>query len=475
MNPGKKHPIPEPPPPALEVAEPARALNRCDDHFYEELTRINNELANLHREVARQNADLAAAQKKLQVSEQRYRSLSACSPIGILEMDVAGRCLYTNPHWQAITGLSADESLGDGWQGALDKRDGAAFLAEWNPAPRAGLEFSREVRFVTTHGDQRWAQVRSRAILAPSGEIAGRVSTVEDITSRKQAEVALEKAHLDLVDVSRRAGMAEVAASVLHNVGNVLNSVNVATACVAERIRESRSANLSKVVTMLREHEADLAAFLSDDPKGTQLPGYLEQLAGHLAGEQAATLTELDGLQRNIEHINDIVAMQQSYATFGGVKEIINVVNLVEDSLRMHEDALRRHRVEVVREFESVPPLNVEKHKILQILVNLVRNAKYACDESDRPDKRMTVRVANGNRVRISVMDNGIGIPPENLTRIFSHGFTTRKGGHGFGLHSSALAAMEMGGSLTVQSDGPGQGAIFTLELPGPTQEDSHE
>jgi signal transduction histidine kinase len=123
--------------------------------------------------------------------------------------------------------------------------------------------------------------------------------------------------------------------------------------------------------------------------------------------------------------------------------------------------------VELIREFEDVPPINVEKHKILQILVNLVRNAKYACDDSGRPDKRVTVRVTNGDGwIKISVADNGVGIPPENLTRIFSQGFTTRKGGHGFGLHSSALAVKEMGGQLLVHSDGPGRGATFTLDLP---------
>ena len=166
--------------------------------------------------------------------------------------------------------------------------------------------------------------------------------------------------------------------------------------------------------------------------------------------------------------------MQQSYAGFGGVKEMIDVVKLVEDSLRMNEGSMSRHHVAVIREFEKVPPLNLEKHKMLQILVNLLRNAKHACDESGRADKRLTVRVANGHgRITVSVLDNGIGIPPENLTRIFNHGFTTRKEGHGFGLHSGALAAKELGGSLTVQSDGPGQGAAFTLELPCPRQEHS--
>jgi signal transduction histidine kinase len=181
-------------------------------------------------------------------------------------------------------------------------------------------------------------------------------------------------------------------------------------------------------------------------------------------------------LRRNVEHIKEIVAMQQNYATVGGVKEMINVVNLVEDSLRMNESALRRHQVEVVREFEPVPTLNVEKHKILQILVNLLRNAKHACQHSERADKRLTVRVANGDgRIKISVIDNGVGIPPEHLTRIFSHGFTTRKDGHGFGLHSGALAAKEMGGSLTVHSDGTGLGATFTFELPCPIRDNPHE
>jgi C4-dicarboxylate-specific signal transduction histidine kinase len=107
---------------------------------------------------------------------------------------------------------------------------------------------------------------------------------------------------------------------------------------------------------------------------------------------------------------------------------------------------------------------------VLQILVNLIRNAKYACDEAGRPDKRLSMRVTKGDElVRIAVRDNGIGIPPENLTRIFGHGFTTKKDGHGFGLHSGALAAKELGGSLTAHSDGVGRGATFTLELPLPT------
>ena len=241
--------------------------------------------------------------------------------------------------------------------------------------------------------------------------------------------------------------MPAIATNVLHNVGNVLNSVNVSTGLIVESVKKSRISSLARVVVLLRDNADDLGAFITNDSKGKHLPAYLAQLSEHLQADQEAIVSELDSLRRNVEHIKEIVAMQQNYATFGGVKEMVNVANLVEDSMRMNEGALSRHGVEVIREFENVPTMNVEKHKILQILVNLVRNAMYACDESGRVDKRMTVRVTNGNeRVKISVIDNGIGIPRKNLTRIFSHGFTPRKSGHGFGLHSGALAAMEMGG-----------------------------
>ncbi len=288
-----------------------------------------------------------------------------------------------------------------------------------------------------------------------------------EIEERKRMELENERIHGELLVKSRQAGMAEIATNVLHNIGNVLNSVNVSASLVVDNVKQSRAASLAKVAAMLREHERDLGTFITADPKGRQLPGYLGQLAEQLLADQTTTVQELELLLKNIEHIKDVVTMQQSYARVSAVKEIISVRDLVEDSLRMNADSLNRHQVKVIREFDDVPPLNLEKHKILQVLMNLIRNARHACDESGREDKQIKMRVTHGEgRIKISVMDNGVGIPPENLTRIFSHGFTTRKHGHGFGLHSGALAAKEMGGSLTVHSDGIGRGAMFTLELP---------
>jgi signal transduction histidine kinase len=294
-----------------------------------------------------------------------------------------------------------------------------------------------------------------------------RAQLAETLARLDERTREVEKTHAQLLLASRQAGMAEIATNVLHNVGNVLNSVNISASVVVESVKKSKVSSLAKVVVLLQEHEHDLGTFITSDPKGRQLPAYLAQLSDHFREQHLATVKELDLLRGNIDHIKEIVAMQQSYAKVSGVKEIVNLNDLVEDSLRMNEGALNRHKVQVIREFETVGPMNVEKHKILQILVNLIRNAKHACQDSKRVDKQLTVRVANGaGCVRISVADNGVGVPPENLTRIFNHGFTTKKDGHGFGLHSGALAAKVMGGSLTVHSNGSGLGAMFTLELP---------
>jgi PAS domain S-box-containing protein len=289
-----------------------------------------------------------------------------------------------------------------------------------------------------------------------------------DITEQKHAEEQLELLNKRLLESSRLAGMAEVATGVLHNVGNVLNSVNVSSTLICNQVRNSRTSRLRDVILLLNRNSSNLVDFLTNDPKGKIVPSYLTNLSDRLADEQQDLLRELELLVKNIEHIKEIVAMQQNYARVSGIIETLSIRNLVEDALQMHTAALARHGILVVREYQEVPVISVDKHKVLQILVNLIRNAKYAMDSAARRDKRLTVSIqmTETNTVQITVADNGIGISQENLTRIFSHGFTTKREGHGFGLHSGALAAREMGGSLYARSDGPGQGATFILELP---------
>jgi PAS domain S-box-containing protein len=313
-----------------------------------------------------------------------------------------------------------------------------------------------------------WVLTTKMPFRNKAGAIIGTFGISKDITPIKEAEARLEAAHQQLLETSRLAGMAEVATSVLHNVGNVLNSVNVSTTLVLELVKKSRLNHLGRLAALIQEQRPQLAEFFTADPRGRQLPDYLVKLTEHLVAEQAQLTAEVELTRKNVEHIRDIVTMQQNYAKVSGVVETVKLTDLVEDALRMNAGALSRHQVKVIRDYPAVVgECQTERHKVLQILVNLIRNAKYACEDSGRADRCLTLRVrASAGRASITVLDNGVGIPAENLTRIFNHGFTTRQQGHGFGLHSGALAARELGGSLTAASDGPGTGAQFTLELP---------
>ncbi len=297
----------------------------------------------------------------------------------------------------------------------------------------------------------------------------------EQVAAKERARAELAEAQENLVLTSRRAGMAEVATGVLHNVGNVLNSVNVSAGILSERLRRSSVESVAKAAALLRIQGDQLARFLTEDPKGKTLPAFLEKLGDVLAQDKRDMQTEIKSLAKNIDHIKIIVSMQQGYAKIGGVVEELDPRDLVEDAIQINNASLKRQQIQLIRNYHPVPSVLVDRHKVLQILVNLISNAKHALSEkASGRELSLGISAPAPDRVRITVGDNGAGIAPENLAWIFSQGFTTRKNGHGFGLHSGANAAKELGGSLTVESEGTARGATFTLELPAassPAQE----
>lgn len=290
----------------------------------------------------------------------------------------------------------------------------------------------------------------------------------DEVDAKERAHRELAEAQQHLIELSRQSGMAEVATGVLHNVGNVLNSVNIGASVLSNKLRESRLDNLSGAVTLLQDHAGDLSRFIDTDPKGQRVLPYLAKLAAHLKNERQQLITEVDTFTGHIDHIKQIVAMQQDYAKVSIMTEMVSIPELIEDARKLVEGSLMHHHVEILSDVEEVPKVSAARHKLLEILVNLLRNAKQAVVEQNGPLRQIHIRARrhSGDRVRIEVQDTGIGIPPENLTRIFAHGFTTKPDGHGFGLHSGALSARQMQGSLRAESDGPGCGATFILELP---------
>jgi signal transduction histidine kinase len=371
--------------------------------------------------------------------------------------------------------------------GLADIEAGGNFLLgrtdfDFYPEERARAAFKDEQEIIRTGrplvgkfeqtwgkaGEALWLLTTKMPWRDPAGNIIGTFGTSKDITAIKEAEAKLRNLHQQLLKTSRQAGMAEVATSVLHNVGNVLNSVNVSAGVISQKLRNSTIRRVAKLTELLEEHRHDLAEFLAQENRIEQLIAFVRNLDQELASEQAKLVSELSGLCSNIDRIKDIVARQQSYAKPSGLLEIESIPDLVEDTLRIHAAALALQPISVVRDFDTVPQILTDKHQVLQIFVNLIGNAAQAMASNQSQTAKLTIRVCRRAQewISVSVSDNGIGIPPENLTRIFSHGFSTKKGGHGFGLHGGALAARELGGSLTVQSAGPNLGATFTLELP---------
>jgi predicted ATPase/signal transduction histidine kinase/tRNA A-37 threonylcarbamoyl transferase component Bud32 len=277
----------------------------------------------------------------------------------------------------------------------------------------------------------------------------------------------LKQAQAQLVDTARAAGMAEVASDVLHNVGNVLTSAVINLEQMRSAIEASRVDRAVQLSAMLKENRDGLVEFLTSHPRGRVLPDYFSALTEELRHEQTQLLTSVHEMGLHIEHIHAIIRVQQNYAKTSLILDEWDLAELIEESLRFQLAALQRHGVSVTREFASVPRGRVDKHKVLQILINLISNAKYAMDERPEGQRHLCVRLsARGNMARIQVVDSGKGFTPEVRKRLFAHGFTTRKEGHGFGLHSSALAAQVMGGRLLLESEGPGKGATATLEFP---------
>lgn len=424
--------------------------------------------ARLQTEIAeREKVDQALAQQR-----KLLRTLLDNLPDNVFVKDRDSRILVCNNAYARFLGASSEADIVGKRDGDLVPPDEARkMLQDDRQVLESGQTIHREESTVNlSTGARRWSQTTKVPIRDEQGLIIGMGGIQRDITERKEWEEKQEGLRLQLMEASREAGMAEVATGVLHNVGNVLNSVNVSSTMLSERIKNSKLPALSRALAMLQEHQHDLEKFTTYDPKGSRLMPFLQGLGQHLRDEQSLLMQELESLRMNVDHIKEIVAMQQSNARLSGVVETVSLDSIVDDALKIHSAAYQRHAVEVHRQYEASPIVLVDRHKLLQVLLNLLQNAKQACEEGSSEQREVTVRISCSDlkRVQVRVIDTGVGILPENLARVFEHGFTTRRDGHGFGLHSGALAAREMGGSLSAQSEGPGKGATFILELPLP-------
>lgn len=408
------------------------------------------------------NRQLQSTLNALNSSNQSLASANA-KMIAINRASIDG-VMVLNRNWQIEEfNAAAEQMLGVTAKGASGRSLRELFQL---PADEHSLLGNRtEVVGVRANGSTLPVELAVVAVELDGPSIF--VAFVRDLTHQKEAEAIREDLHKRLMAASRQAGMAEVATGVLHNVGNVLNSVNVSATLVSQKLKQSEVASLKRAAELITAHKDDLGSYITSDKRGQQLPSFLVALSKTLADEQTMLLSEASSLAQGLEHIKSIIQSQQAHAKDGILLQEVTPAALVDAAVKMHVGSFANHDIRFTRQIEVGETVRLDQHKVLQILVNLISNAKQAVKINNAPAKMIHLTVDRvGERIRFRVNDNGIGIEPHLISKIFAHGFTTREDGHGFGLHSAATLAQEMGGSLVAESDGKGKGATFTLELP---------
>ena len=293
---------------------------------------------------------------------------------------------------------------------------------------------------------------------------------IQQAQERKRFGVEQKHLQVQLDEAIDKIEMADVASTVLHNVGNVLTSVTVAANMVESVVDQSAVALVNRMAELIKAHEEDLVAYLTEDPKGKRLPSSLGKLGTHLIGEQQTILKEMKGLVRNIHHMKQIIVSHQTMAKSAGTVEQISLIDVVTYALELNFQPGDAKWMTIERDYQEVSTVWADRHQLIQILVNLFRNAKQAMRQQaqDHHVLRLSVHYQDESEafVGMTIQDSGIGIAPEHVSKMFTRGFTTKKDGNGIGLYSSILAIQGMGGSMQAQSDGVGKGAMFSLTFP---------
>ena len=301
-----------------------------------------------------------------------------------------------------------------------------------------------------------------------AGSLSELVGDLEyQIQEHKKTQAERAKLHRKLMDASRRAGMADVASEVLHNVGNVLNSLNVSATVIRRSLDKSLVTKLSTANRQFSQHKDDYGQYLQTDPKGKHFPAALDFITGALVTERETHLAESHRLLKNIDHVRNVIQQQLSMSRDSGVVETFCLHDLIEQCIEINHEKSKRFNATITFECPATLNLVTDRHKLQQVLINLVSNAIDALQHSEQGSGLIHIVATSENEtVQISITDNGIGISPENLEKVFSQGFTTKANGHGYGLHSCAMTAQVLGGTLNVDSEGDGFGACFRLVIP---------
>ena len=424
-------------------------------------------LAVMTNDAPDQQAELASARDELATSKVYVDNVLRSMADSLLVIDANLTIGAINPSLLELLGYAAEELIGQspGLIFGEEFAQGSIIENLLLQGSVSGIESS----FLTRDGRLIPISVSGSMMQDEQGQFQGLVCVAQDITERKRMEEEQLQLHEQLLDTSRQLGMAEVASDVLHNVGNVLNSINVSIGVVADLLKNSMVGDVWRISQLFHKHREDLGSYFSTNPKGKQIPAYLEKLSSQLMEEQRVAMAELDRLRENAQHAQQCVAVQQDLAKVTGITEPTSVEELIEEALAVNHELLEVSQIDVSREFDEIPQLIVDRHQVLEILIDVIRNGCQAM--ASVPTKQLIIRAklvpGPPDSVCLEIQDTGVGIVSGDLTKIFGQRNNAQDGGRGMSLHSGALMAKNLGGALRAHSVGLGHGATFALELPG--------
>ena len=392
--------------------------------------------------------------RQLVAQAERATAVMRDSDEGIAFFDQDHRLLSHNPRFLEImrfrsahgVALSSETLIGRPVSGLLEDpcfRKLHECLARERPRERTYDE--------TLAVGDRVLRVRTAPTMVAGSGYVGCSLIVRDLTVERQLASAQ-------ADAAREAGKAQVANAVLHNIGNVLNSVNVALDVTKKRAKKLDTEGLRRAARLLETPN------LPGEKIG-RLADYLGKLADRANADKASLVDEFGALESHIDHMKHVVAAQQSNQRSSVSHAEVGLRQLLCEAASL-SGLDKDERLELRVEASGSELLRLDRHRVLEVLVNLLTNARDAVAESAPAVVTLRGEVDADGFARIEVVDNGVGIEADVLVRVFAHGYTTKPTGHGFGLHDAANAATEMGGGLTGHSEGPGKGARFTLRLP---------
>ncbi len=460
-----------------KLAMSFNAMTKDLEATYADLHAKNRELEETHRQLENLNKNLEfkieERTHQLAESESKFRTLFEGSADAIL-LSSETELLDCNPAMLKMFGYTGKDAFLKRSPSDISPEmqpDGAAsydkLLKLYGDASRAG---SRQIEWVSKrqNGEEFFTEIVITSVPLNGREVIHNV--FRDITERKRTEQELLVAQQKLVETAHSAGMNEIATGVLHNIGNILNSVNISTEEIDITIKNSKIKRFINANDLLRNHLDNVSEFLSQHPKGRLLPGYYINLGEAIREEYDLITEEIGSLTIKVNMMRDVISTQQNYAKASLYTEDVAIADMVDDAIKLQFGALNKQGVEIQRNYLKRPVGSVPKVKLIHVLTNLIKNGQEAMADNielKKPQKMIiTLTQPKEDTAQIQILDNGCGIEPHHLERIFSHGFTTKVHGHGFGLHTCANFMTEMGGSLTVESGGAGLGAVFTLTFP---------